>query len=194
MSQYLPGIPVVILLIAINVSIFALMFVANPSGQWDSNYLISWGADYGRLTLQGQFWRLFTSTFLHFNLIHIAGNMGCLFYWGSVTERALGSRLFLLSYCLSGVLGSLASVLANPQAVSAGASGAIAGIFGIMCVMWLRGDARVSKQDILANLSINVGLSATAGVDWIAHLGGLIGGLILGALLLPTNNKAEEAQ
>jgi rhomboid protease GluP len=194
MPKYLRSNPAVSLLIAINVGIFALMSIVNPADQWDSNYLINWGADYGQLTLHGQFWRLFTSTFLHFSLLHISGNMGCLFYWGSVTERALGSRLFLLSYCLCGLLGSLASVLANPQAVSAGASGAIAGVFGIMCVMWLRGDPRVSKQDILANLSINVALSAAAGVDWIAHLGGLMGGLVLGLLLLPANANPEEAQ
>jgi rhomboid protease GluP len=194
MATFLRGSPVAVLLIAINVGIFALMSVLNPSAQWDSNYLIRWGADYGQLTLHGQLWRLFTSTFLHFNLIHITGNMGCLFYWGSVTERALGSKLFFLSYCLCGVLGSLASVLANPQAVSAGASGAIAGVFGIMCVMWFRGDPRVSKQDIVGNLAINVGLSATAGVDWIAHVGGLVGGLVLGLLLLPKNGQTDEAQ
>ena len=185
----LRGNPVVWLLIAINLSVFASMSIVNPD--WTSNYLISWGADYGPLTLHGQWWRLFTCTFVHFNLLHITGNMGCLFYWGSVTERALGSRLFLLSYCLCGVLGSLASVLANPQGLSAGASGAIAGVFGIMCVMWLRGDPRVSKQDIIGNLAINVGLSATSGVDWRAHLGGVISGLILGLLLLPKIPRAD---
>jgi rhomboid protease GluP len=193
MPNYLKGNPVVCLLIAVNVGVFGAMSVANPSQQWTSNYLIDWGSDYGPLTLQGEYWRLLTCTFVHFSLLHITGNMGCLFYWGSVTERALGSRLFLLSYGLCGVLGSLASVLANPQAVSAGASGAIAGVFGIMCVMWLRGDPHVSKQDILANLSINVGLSATAGVDWVAHLGGVVSGLILGIMLLPRIPRTEGA-
>jgi rhomboid protease GluP len=194
MPRYFRGNPVAAGLVVINVGIFVLMSALNPAAEWDSNYLISWGADYGPLTLDGQFWRLLTSTFLHFNLIHITGNMGCLFYWGSVTERAMGSRLFFLSYCLCGVLGSLASVLANPQAVSAGASGAIAGVFGIMCVMWFRGDPRVSKQDIVGNLTINVGLSTLPGVDWIAHVGGLFGGLILGLLLLQGNSKTEEPQ
>lgn len=194
MPRYFRGNPVAAGLVVINVGIFVLMSALNPAAEWGTNYLISWGADYGPLTLDGQFWRLLTSTFLHFNLIHITGNMGCLLYWGSVTERAMGSRLFLLSYCLCGVLGSLASVLANPQAVSAGASGAIAGVFGIMCVMWFRGDTRVSKQDIVGNLTINVGLSALPGVDWIAHVGGLFGGLILGLLLLPGNSKTEEPQ
>jgi rhomboid protease GluP len=193
MPSYVKGNPVVLLLIAINICVFGLMSIVNPSEQWTSNYLISWGSDYGPLTLHGEYWRLFTCTFVHFNLLHITGNMGCLYYWGSTTERALGSRLFLLSYCLSGVAGSLASVLANPQAVSAGASGAIAGVFGIMCVMWLRGDPRVSKQDILANLSINVGLSAAAGVDWVAHLGGVVCGLMLGVLLLPRGAGVEGA-
>jgi rhomboid protease GluP len=183
MPNYLKGNPVVCLLIPANVSVFVLMSIVDPD--WTSNYIISWGANYGPLTLHGQWWRLFTCSFIHFNLLHIAGNMGCLFYWGSVTERALGSRLFLLSYCVCAVAGSLASVLGNPQAISAGASGAIAGVFGIMCVMWFHADPRVSKQDIFGNLAINIGLSATAGVDWRAHLGGVISGLILGLLLLP---------
>jgi rhomboid protease GluP len=191
MPTYFRGNPVVCLLIAVNVGVFALMSVINPSDQWSSDYILRWGGDYGPLTLHGQWWRLFTCTFVHFNLLHIAGNMGCLAYWGGITERALGSRLFLLAYCLCGVVGSLTSVLADPQAISAGASGAIAGVFGIMCVMWLRGNPHVGRQDIIGNLAINVGLSASSGVDWHAHLGGVLAGLVLGLVLLPRAASIE---
>jgi membrane associated rhomboid family serine protease len=180
-------------LIAINIAIFVLMLRGNPSEGWSSAYLLSWGADYGRLTLNGEFWRLFTSTFLHLNFIHIAGNMGCLFYWGSVTERALGSPVFLLVYCLCGLFASLISVLTNPQVVSVGASGAIAGVLGVMCVMWFRSDARVSTEDVLGNLAVNAVLSFVAGVDWVAHVAGLVSGLALGALALPTDSHAKRA-
>jgi membrane associated rhomboid family serine protease len=185
------GKPLIVgLLIAVNAVIFVLMFLENPSAEWNAAFLLRWGADYGPLTLNGQIWRLFTSTFLHFNFIHIAGNMGCLFYWGSVTERALGSRLFLLVYLLCGLLASLTSVVTNPQVVSGGASGSIAGLLGVMCVMWFRGDARVATKDVLGNLAINALLSFVAGVDWVAHVGGLISGSVLGILLLSKNEIA----
>jgi rhomboid protease GluP len=188
------GTRVVGLLIAANVIVYVMMLFGDPPpAGWNATYLISWGADYSSLTLNGEIWRLFTSTFVHLNLVHIAGNMACLFYWGSVTERALGSRLFFLVYCLCGIFASFVSVVVNPLVVSAGASGAIAGVFGVMCVMWFRKDTRVSTGDVLGNLAINVLLSFMAGVDWVAHVGGLFSGLVLGAVLLPVNRRAQDA-
>jgi membrane associated rhomboid family serine protease len=184
--------PVVISLIAINVLIFILMWLGNPAFEWNARYLVSWGADYGLLTLNGEIWRLFTSTFVHLNPIHIAGNMSCLFYWGPVTERALGSRVFLLVYCLCGVLASFTSVVIHPEIVSAGASGAIAGVLGIMCVMWFRSDKRVSTEDVLGNLAVNVMISFVGGVDWVAHVGGLISGLVAGSLFFQMHEQTEK--
>jgi membrane associated rhomboid family serine protease len=175
---------VVFLLVAINASVFVLMLLQNPSPKFDTAFLLSWGADYGKLTLHGQPWRLITSTFVHLNLAHIAGNMSALLYWGRVTEQALGSRMFLLVYLLCGVSASVTSVTVNPQIVSAGASGAIAGVLGIMCVMLFKGDSRVSVREVLGNLAFNVALSFLAGVDWVTHVGGLASGLFFGALFL----------
>jgi len=174
----------VFLLAVINIVVFVLMLLQNPSHKWDAEFLLSWGADYGGLTLNGQPWRLITSTFVHLSFVHLAGNMSALGYWGRTTEQALGSGLFLLVYCLCGLSASVVSVEINPQVVSAGASGALAGLLGVMCVMWLRGDSRVDAQDILGNLAFNVLLSVLAGVDWVAHVGGLVSGIFLGSLFL----------
>lgn len=185
--------PAVLTLIGINVGIFGFMLLGNPALKWNAAYLVSWGADYGRLTLSGEMWRLFTATFIHISVLHIVTNMSCLFYWGRITERSLGIGPFVLIYLLSGVFASLMSVLVNPQVVSAGASGSIAGVLGIMCIMWFRGDKRVTTEDVLGNLAVNVMLSFVGGVDWVAHVCGLVGGLILAALFLQADSRVEEA-
>src|SRR6202011_2677222 len=93
--------------------------------------LIKWGADYGPRTTAGEWWRLGSSMFLHLGIIHIAFNMVVLWDIGRFTERLLGNAGFLIVYVLSGLFGSLASVLINPHIPSAGASGAVFGLYGV---------------------------------------------------------------
>jgi rhomboid protease GluP len=94
---------VTLTLIAINVLVFAVMVLkgvspTNPSG----DDLLSWGADYGPYTLNGQWWRLLTACFLHFGIIHIAFNMYVLYQVGIFTELLYGKQKYLLLYIVSG--------------------------------------------------------------------------------------------
>ena len=120
-------------LLAINIVIFVAMvasgisFVTPETGQ-----VLRWGADYGPYTLSGQYWRLITSMFLHFGIIHIFGNMWCLWSLGRLAEKMVGSLSLVGIYLMTGVGASLLSLSWDPMRVSAGASGAIFGIAGAL--------------------------------------------------------------
>ena len=93
---------------------------------------IRFGSNFGPLTWTGQEWRLLTSAFLHFGIIHIALNMYALYQGGALVERLFGSARFAVIYLLSALSGSVASGWWDPLRNSAGASGAIFGVYGAL--------------------------------------------------------------
>ena len=93
-------IPVTWILIALNAGAFLVTWDLSGT-EFDLVHMVRFGADVGALTLGGQWWRLVTSMFLHFNLLHLASNMVCLFFLGRVAERTLGSWVFLGAYFLA---------------------------------------------------------------------------------------------
>ena len=114
-----------------------LMFVAAAIGGAgivvpSPSVLQAWGTNFGPLTTSGQWWRLVSSIFLHFGVLHLALNMWALYVGGRLAERLFGSRAFALIYFAAGISGSLSSLLWNPAVNSAGASGAIFGVYGAM--------------------------------------------------------------
>jgi rhomboid protease GluP len=181
------------LLVAANVMVFVLM-VANGVGFWepsDNDKMIAWGAGYGPLTTHGQPWRLFTELFIHFGVIHLLGNMIVLWQAGPLVERLFGNISFLVLYLLSGLCGSLASVVAHPYSVAGGASGAIFGVFGAL-FGFLFIERGIVPKPMLKSLTyyaaIFVGFNVLGGatqkgIDMAAHGGGLFGGFFLGVLL-----------
>ena len=187
-----PSTPVVTLtLIALNVLVYVGMGLSGVS--WTAPNVteaVRWGADFGPLTLSGEWWRILTSTFVHFGIIHIAFNMWCLWSLGSSLEIFMGQKAFAVTYILSGLMASLVSTAWNPWRVSAGASGAIFGIAGaFVTYLYLKKvpvDRDFARQK-LKNLAIFIGYNLLygirGGVDNSAHLGGLIAGLVLGALV-----------
>jgi rhomboid protease GluP len=179
-------------LIGLNVAILALMALLgvplfNPT--W--NQLLAWGANYGPATLSSQWWRLLSSTFVHGGLIHLAFNMQCLWQLGRLTERLYGNWAFLALYILSGLGGSVASLWWNPNTLSVGASGAIFGVAGgLVAFLYLSKlpMPRAATQSILTSTMIFVGYNllfgfASSGIDNAAHIGGLVTGALVGALL-----------
>jgi rhomboid protease GluP len=179
-------IPATIALAAVNAIVFFSMLAQQP-GDWTARFLFEWGGNLGRFTLNGEEWRLLTAIFLHGGFMHIAGNLLCLLVWGSITETMLGTVRFVLTYFACGLLASLASASLNPNVVSVGASGAIAGLLGSMVVMWLKGDARISAQNIFSNIALNVVISLHPSVDWVGHLAGFGAGLGLATVLFPAS-------
>ncbi|MCA9394306.1 MAG: rhomboid family intramembrane serine protease [Candidatus Omnitrophica bacterium] len=152
--------------------------------------LIHWGGNFGPATLSGEWWRLVSNTFMHIGLIHLFLNMWVLNGVGRVVERMFGNALFAVIYLAAGVCGSLASMVYHPEVVSAGASGAIFGLYGALLGFSLRQRRAIPvtvfkelRNSSLAFVGYNVVFGFTvAGIDNAAHIGGLLGGTLLGYL------------
>lgn len=166
------------LLIAVNVVMFALQSMS-PELQRE---LVLWPPG----VAEGQWYRLVSSAFLHYGLAHIAFNMWALWAVGPQLEQWLGRLRFGVLYALSGLGGSVLVYLLSPlNSASAGASGAIFGLFGATFVLFrrLRVDARGIMAVIVINLVITfvVPLIGGQAISWQAHVGGLVTGTAVAA-------------
>ena len=181
-------------LIAINVLVFAAMVASGVSFTQPMPLdVANWGGDFGPYTIGAhQYWRLLTSCFVHFGIIHIAFNMFVLYQIGPFIEMAFGRVRYLVIYFLAGLGGSVVSVLVHPQAVGAGASGAIFGLYGAVFGFLLRNrrslDPAVTKRiaksaGIFVLYNVVYG-SITKTTDLSAHFGGLVTGFVVGMLLI----------
>jgi membrane associated rhomboid family serine protease/Tfp pilus assembly protein PilF len=181
------------ILLGINVAVFLAMVLADPSTLENApgELLFRLGANIGQYTLGGEYWRLLTCIFLHANLLHIAFNMWSLWNLGSIAESLYGRWTFLTLYLLAGIGGSLGSLIWNPNVFSVGASGAIFGIVGALVASFYLGEFSVRGQitgGMMTSLLIFSAYSlfrgaTSSGIDNGAHVGGLVTGLILGALI-----------
>jgi rhomboid protease GluP len=187
-----PRVWVVPALVCLNVGVYGLMVVTGvaPLSPTASSVL-AWGADYGPSTLGGQPWRMLASMFLHFGVAHLGMNMYVLVDAGTLVERIYGHARFAALYLAAGVCSSFASLLVHPQLVSAGASGAIFGVYGALGVFLLRQRGAIPTPVVsrLSRVAIgfvvfNVLYSFTASnIDSAGHIGGLLGGAAAGAWL-----------
>lgn len=180
-------------LVGLNILVFVVMAISGVSLLEPKNIdLIAWGADYGPATVSGEWWRLLSSAFIHIGVIHIALNMWCLWSLGGLAERIYGNWTFLGLYLLSGLGGSIASIAWNPIIVSAGASGAVFGIAGSLVAFFWLGKVPVPAAVMKRNLSNVITFIAYnviygmkgGGIDNAAHVGGLVTGFALGALMV----------
>src|SRR5215468_11743666 len=147
----MPNVSVTSVLLVLNVAIFGLMLVWGLDPMQPAiDSLIQWGANYGPKTTQGEWWRMFTCMFLHIGLLHLLFNMVALWNVGGFMEHLLGSTGFLVLYLLAGLLGSVASVAWNPFVVSAGASGAIFGLYGGLLAFLVRHRGMTSQASLAA--------------------------------------------
>ena len=184
--------PITIGLIGLNALVFAIMVVRGVSFVAPTpQQAIAFGADFGPLTLGGQWWRLATSMFVHFGIIHIGLNMWCLWSLGCAAEALMGRISYLLAYFASGIFGSIASVYWHPMAAGAGASGAIFGMAGaLVSFVYLKktpAHLTINKK-MLGSLGTfilyNLGFGAAIpGISNAAHVGGLVMGMAVGAAL-----------
>jgi membrane associated rhomboid family serine protease/Tfp pilus assembly protein PilF len=186
------GRPVTQAIFGINVAVFVGMVLAGVSvTEPTTQELLHWGANSARLTLSGDWWRLVTSMFLHIGIVHIALNMWCLWNLGAIAESLYGQWTFAGVYFISGISGSLASIAWHPYGVSAGASGAIFGLAGALIASYYLGEFSAPRAVIAGSLrsvvifaGYNLVFGAMSGsTDNAAHIGGLVGGGLLGALI-----------
>lgn len=182
-------------LILANVAVFLAMAFYTVGASFfepKTDMMLKWGANFAMLTLDGQWWRLLTSCFLHFGVVHIGMNMVALWAIGQSVEKLFGTPRYLIVYFLSGLAGAVASVLVHPLSVGAGASGAIFGIFGALFgLVYAR---RKAIDPVILNqeakgftgfLLINLALGVTLHLDLAAHAGGLVVGLLCGYFFDP---------
>lgn len=166
-------------LIALNVLVFGYQTVVGidaVAGDWGM-----WPIG---VAVNGEWWRLITAAFLHGSVLHILFNMYVLFALGPTLERVLGHVRYTLLYLLAALGGSVASYTFSPlQTLSVGASGAIFGLMGALVVAGRR--LRYDITQVLVLLAINVAIGFLApGIDWRAHLGGLITGAAVAAVFV----------
>ena len=139
---------------------------------------------FGPLVQSGEYWRLFTVALVHGGLTHLFFNMFSLLVLGNPVEAALGKARFLVIFFVSLLTGSLASVYLNSYPhISVGASGAVFGLFGAFIAMRKMISEGVRDIYVIVGLNFVFGF-VLGGVDWRAHLGGLVGGYLATAILL----------
>jgi rhomboid protease GluP len=179
-------------LVAINFAIFAIMVASGVSALRPSALeVLPWGADYGPLTFGGEPWRVISNAFLHFGILHVALNMFALWQMGRLVERLFHPLGFAALYVAAAVGGSLASLFMHPVIVSAGASGAVFGVYGAFLAYLLRQQGAIPasvlsrlRGSTLAFIGYNLIFGFIAkGVDNSAHIGGLVTGFACGWLL-----------
>lgn len=168
------------MLIFICVIMFILMYIFG-NGSENTGTLLLFGANLRVLVQNGQVWRLLTSVFLHIGIAHLIVNMYSLYVIGSQLEGFLGKVKYLLVFLISGITGSLLSVVMH-ESISAGASGAIFGLLGSLLYfgyhyrLYL---GTVLKTQIIPIILFNLLISFIfPGIDAYAHIGGLVGGYL----------------
>ena len=185
--------PVTYLLIGLNILVYVAMIVSGISpSQPTILQLIHWGANFGPLDRAGQWWRLLSACFLHIGFLHIAFNMYVLYQVGPFTERLYGGARYLLLYLVAGIGGNVLGVYLHPMIVSAGASGAIFGVYGGLLAFLLRQRAAIRPEAVKAigqSALIFIGFNlfyglASAHTDLTAHIGGLFAGFLAGLVLV----------
>ncbi len=183
------------IIIAINVIVYLILAVStkNLVDMSAKTILLAGGQNTFIMDITGEYWRIFTAMFLHFGPLHLGLNMLSLFLIGQVVETAYGKWRYLVIYLGSGIIGGVATYFfTNPLAVSAGASGAIFGVFGALGVFYLmnRRSLGVYGRGAISNWLFWLGLNivwgvSIPGIGIIDHIGGLVAGMLLSFLLMP---------
>lgn len=168
------------ILMGICILMFLLMYILGD-GSENTGTLLFFGANLRVLVQHGQIWRLLTSVFLHIGIAHLIVNMYSLFIIGRQLEGFLGKIKYLIVFLISGITGSLLSVVMH-ESISAGASGAIFGLLGSLLYfgyhyrLYL---GTVLKTQIIPIILFNLLISFMfPGIDAYAHIGGLVGGYL----------------
>ena len=185
------------IIIDINILIWLLMVGTGISALHPtSENLLKWGANFKIVTLEGEWWRIITNCFLHIGFVHLIFNMYALLYIGILLEPILGKTRFATAYLLTGIMASMNSLYWHDLVVSAGASGAIFGMYGVFLALLTTHLIEKNKRKrLLISISIfvlyNLSAGMNPGIDGAAHIGGLVSGILIGYAFLPSLNKSD---
>lgn len=178
------------ILLLLNIAVFVVMIflglnILSPTPK----ELLELGGNRRFEVMNGEYWRLFTSIFIHSGLVHLLMNLFGLAFGASLLEGILGRAQLIISFIACGILGSLASIYWHENTVSVGASGAIFGLYGLILSFTV---FKIYQPDMRGASWVFLGLFAgvsllfgfLGGIDNAAHFGGLISGFILGGILI----------
>jgi rhomboid protease GluP len=175
-------------LIILNVAFFVIM-AGSGVGLFDpeAQDLVKWGANVKSYTEGGEWWRLVTSMFMHIGIIHLLLNMYALYQVGIHLEPVLGRWKFLGAYLATGIFAGLTSIWWHEDIASAGASGAIFGMYGVfLALLTTKFFDPTAQKSLLSSIGVfvlyNLVYGMKSGIDNSAHIGGLVSGLVLGYL------------
>lgn len=187
-------------LVTINVAVFIWLSMFGMTE--DGRYMLQHGAMYLPFVIErGEYYRMFTCMFLHFGFSHLMNNMIMLFFLGNVLEEEIGWWKYGFIYILSGLGGNVLSawndVHTGIYAVSAGASGAIFGVIGALLFVVIKNHGHLGNLSgrgmlFMAACSLYHGFTS-AGVDNMAHVGGLVTGFLIAALFYWKRNDERGA-
>jgi len=196
------------LIVAINVVVFLVMAGFLGAGWLDVTDLtpyIRYGANNGAATTDGEWWRLLTSMFMHYGIIHLLLNMWALFQVGHLVERLQGRCLYAVTYLASGIGGGFLSLAWHGDKMwSAGASGAVFGVYGALLGHMLKEQRALPRavfQPLMKSTLTFAGYNlfygmVHPGIDNAAHIGGVVTGTALGwltAMSLDPSVRASQA-
>jgi len=170
------------IIIVLNLIVYAYTAILSENFIEINYYVVRQYGQDNLFVLNGGYWQLFTAMFVHVDIVHLLGNMFFLLIFGLRAEDLFNIQEYLAIYFLSGLAGNLLTLLFGPLMISAGASGAIFGLFGA-CIIYIR---RAFSQSIIGALLYSFFLlmmSSGGNVNNLAHLGGLIIGLLIGYIL-----------
>ncbi len=169
-------------IIALNIIIYVYPLMLSGNLLETSDDVIFQFGQVNYLVMKGWYWQLFTAMFIHIDIVHLLGNMFFLLIFGLRAEELFNIQEYLVIYFLGGLAGNLLTLVFGPSMISAGASGAIFGLFGA-CTIYIR---RAVGRSILGALLFSFFLlmmSSGGNVNYLAHLGGLVVGLLIGYVL-----------
>jgi rhomboid protease GluP len=189
------------ILINLNILIFIIM-VCTGISVFEPNVenMLLWGANSTVHTPDGQWWRLITNCFIHFGVIHLLLNMYALVYVGIMLEPFLGKSKYITAYLLSGITASLVSLWWHDDTVSAGASGAIFGLYGVFLAILSTNHVEKSMRSaMLTSIGVFVVYNLVyggfkGGTDNAAHIGGLLGGVLIGYMYMPGLKRPDKVK
>ena len=179
------------ILIALNIVIYIYgAIVGGNALTTGDSVILQWG-QYNLLVFNGWYHQLFTSMFIHASIVHLVGNMLFLLIFGLRGEEMFSLPEFLAIYLVGGLVGNVLSLVFGPNFISVGASGAIFALFGA-CVIYGRRSMRQSILGALVFAFFLFFINTGEGVNILAHLGGLVFGLLIGYLIATRRKPSEE--
>ena len=184
-KKFLKECPVTVALAAANIIVWIVLAIQGDTES--SRFMFSHGAMWPKSVIDGEYYRLFTCTFLHFGPAHLLNNMLMLVVLGHEVEIPVGHVRFLICYLFSGLSGSILSCFhmlrTGDPALACGASGAIFGILGMMLTVIVAHKGRYERYTVrrlLVMIALSLYFGFTSGsVDNAGHVGGLVGGFVI---------------